>query len=93
MLGLHSDTPCSLSDYTMTFSCNYLGELPIEDLLKLYNLERNPDIEEKESLNDNQQDEEESSDDDSSGEDEEQTVDEPSLELLISGKSLEEVST
>lgn len=76
-----------------TFSFNHLGELPIEDLLKLYNLEHNPEIEDRETLNDNQQDEEESSDDESSAEEEEQTVDEPSLELLISGKSLEEVST
>ena len=82
------------------------GELPLEDLLKLYNLERHSatPLSDSELMEEEEEEEEEDGstsvsamrdqeDEGSSEEEEEDTEmeEEPGLELLVSGKSLEEV--
>ena len=78
----------------------FLGDLPIEDLLKLYNLERHSatPVSESEPMEEDREtsvsvmaDQEDGSS--SSGEEmgEEEVEEEHGLELLVSGKSIEEV--
>ena len=78
----------------------FLGDLPIEDLLKLYNLERHSatPVSESEPMEEDREtsvsvmaDQEDGSS--SSGEEmgEEEVEEENGLELLVSGKSIEEV--
>ena len=74
------------------------GDMSIEELLKLYKLERDnvtPESsqEEEETTSGNKKDESRDSEDDKEEEDEDDEVEEePGLELLVSGKTVQEVS-
>ena len=88
--------------YMYIVHCMYMyntGDMSIEELLKLYKLERDnvtpeSNQEEEETTSGNKKDESRDSEDDKEEEDEEddEIEEEPGLELLVSGKTVQEVS-